>query len=262
MDEHRFTIIDTHAHLMSEAFDEDRAAIAAGLPGKGVSAMIEIACDPRDFAAAAELAEGHGHIYLSFGIHPEYALSYTALDLEELAIYLAHPKAVALGEIGLDYHYEPVDRPAQKALFEAQLIMARRLDMPVSLHVRDAYGDCLEILRRYREGLRGVMHCFSGSAEVARECVEMGLYIAFGGALTFSNNRRGVEAAAAAPPERLLLETDCPYMAPTPHRGERCTPDMAALTLARMAEIKGLPIEQMAEITSRNAGNLFGIPIK
>lgn len=251
-------LIDTHAHLCDEAFDEDREALIQGLEAKGVAKVIEIACDPVGFSKAAGLADRQDGIYLAFGIHPESASTWADRDISFLLESLKHPKCVALGEIGLDYHWEPYDRDAQRRLFCRQLDMAMELSMPVSMHIRDAYGDAMEILKDY-PGLNGVMHCFSGSAEIAARCVEMGLYVAFGGSLTFRNNKKGPAAAAAVPLDRLLIETDCPYMAPEPHRGERCDPSMTAYVCRRLAEIKGISHEEMEQIAWDNAVELFGV---
>ena len=251
-------LIDTHAHLCDAAFDRDRDALIRGLKSQGVEKVIEIACDPQGFAKAAELADRHENLYLAFGIHPEYASEWAERDISIVEEYLKHPRCVALGEIGLDYYWEPYDKNAEIKLFRRQLDMAKRLNIPVSMHIREGYGDGVEILADY-PGIRGVMHCFSGSPEIAERCVKMGLYIAFGGALTFKNNKKAPAAAAVTPVDRLLLETDCPYMAPAPHRGKRCDPSMTAITCEKLAEIKGVSSEEMARITSENASRLFGM---
>lgn len=251
-------LIDTHAHLCDEAFDGDREELIQGLETRGVAKVIEIACDPAGFSKAADLADRQDGIYLAFGIHPEFASVWADRDLSFLKEYLKHPRCVALGETGLDYHWEPYDRNAQMGLFRRQLDMAMELSMPVSMHIRDAYGDAMEILKDY-PGLNGVMHCFSGSAEIAARCVGMGLYVAFGGSLTFKSNKKGPAAAAVVPLDRLLIETDCPYMAPEPHRGERCDPSMTAYVCHRLAEIKGISPEEMEQIAWDNATELFGV---
>lgn len=251
--------IDTHAHLTDAAFDGDRQQLIGRLAESGVGKIIEISCDPRDFAASSELAEKNPGIYLAFGIHPEFAESYTESDIAALEKYLKHEKCVALGEIGLDYHWKPYDREKQLELFRRQLDMAVERDMPVSLHIREAYGDCLEVLEGYKGRLRGVMHCFSGSPETAERCVGLGLYIAFGGALTFRSNKKGPAACAATPIDRLLTETDCPYMAPEPRRGERNDPGSIPVICRKMAEIKGISPEEMERAAEENAERLFGL---
>jgi len=250
--------IDTHAHLCDEAFDADRHELACALPQMGVQKVVEIACDPATFLFSLEFAKEHPNVHIAFGIHPEYAHTCTEADFGFLRECLAHEKAVALGEIGLDYHWQPETREQQIEVFKRQLSIAKELDKPVSLHIRDAFGDCMEILEEFGP-YKGVMHCFSGSAEIAKRCVSLGYHIAFGGALTFKNNRRGVEAAAAVPLDRLLIETDCPYMAPEPFRGKRCDPSMVGRACEKMAEIKGISLEEMAAITTLNAQKLFGI---
>lgn len=250
--------IDTHAHLCDEAFDLDRKQLVSELPQRGVEKVIEIACDPATFLFSLEFAKEQPNVYIAFGIHPEYAHTCVEGDFELLKECLAYQKTVALGEIGLDYHWQLEYSREQIAVFRRQMQMARELDMPVSLHIREAFGDCMEVLEEVGP-YKGVMHCFSGSAEIAKRCVDLGYHIAFGGALTFKNNRRGVEAAAAVPLDRLLIETDCPYMAPEPYRGKRCDPGMVGRACERMAEIKGISLEEMAEITTNNAKKLFGI---
>ncbi len=251
-------LTDTHAHLCDGAFDGDREEVIGAFREQGVKTVIEIACNPADFDKAKDLADRHDCIYLNFGIHPEYASQWADADLSFIRDYLKHPKCVAIGEIGLDYYWEPYDRNAQIKLFRRQLDMAVELDMPVSMHIREAYGDAMDILADY-PNLKGVMHCFSGSAEIAERCVKMGLYVAFGGSLTFKNNKKGPAAAAAVPLDRLLLETDCPYMAPVPHRGKRCLPSMTAITCEKLAEIKGIDPAGMELIAAENAKRLFGI---
>ncbi len=251
-------LIDTHAHLCDEAFDADRDEIIAGLYERGVAKVIEIACDPAGFDKAAALADRHEGLYLAFGIHPEYASQWADKDIGFICDYLKHPKCVALGEIGLDYYWEPYDKDAQTRLFRRQLDMAMELSMPVSMHIREGYGDAMEILSDY-PGIKGVMHCFSGSVEIAERCVGMGLYVAFGGALTFKNNKKAPAAAAVVPLDRLLIETDCPYMAPEPYRGKRCDPAMTAITCQKLAEIKGIDPARMQSIAEENAKRLFGV---
>ena len=188
--------IDTHAHLTDGAFDHDRQELIKGLAAGGIGKIIEISCDPKDFPVSAALAEQNPGIYLAFGIHPEFAETYTEGDIAALEKYLRHPKCVALGEIGLDYYWKPYNREKQLELFRRQLDMAIERDMPVSMHIREAYGDCMEVLESYGGRIKGVMHCFSGSAEIAERCAGLGLYIAFGGALTF----RSKKARRPAPP--------------------------------------------------------------
>ncbi len=247
--------VDTHAHLCDPAFDGVRDETVRRFRESGVYRVFEIACNPRDYDAAVRLADRYDEVFLAFGIHPDYARFYTEADLTRLRKYLEHPKCVALGEIGLDFHYKPFDREKQVDLFRRQLIIAQELELPVSLHVRDALGDCLDMLELCP--VRGVMHCFSGSANVVDCFTKFGLYIAFGGALTFSSNKKAPAACAAVPMDRLLTETDCPYMAPEPNRGKRCEPSMIPLITAKMAAIKGVSTEEMANAVAENMRRLF-----
>ena len=253
-------IFDSHAHYNDERFDPDRAEVLAAQFAAGVERILEVACDPADFAKALALCAGYPGVYCALGIHPHEAGKADAGALAELARLLrTEDKAVALGEIGLDYHYDFYPREVQRRAFEQQLVLARELNLPVVLHVREAYGDAMDILRAHKQGLRGVMHCFSGSPEIAKECVGLGLYVAFGGSVTFHNARKVAESAAAVPLERLLIETDCPYMAPVPHRGERNESRLLPLVLQKLAEIHGVGEEDLAEITWQNACAAFGL---
>ena len=250
---------DSHAHYDSEAFDDGRAALLAALPGAGVEGVVNCGCDLMSSRRSVELAEQYPWFYAAVGLHPDAADTLTDAALSELRALLQSPRAVAVGEIGLDYHYpDGPDRAVQQRAFRRQLELARELGKPVICHVRDAVGDAMEIVREFSD-LRGVFHCFSGSAETAQELVQMGWYVGFTGVLTFKNARRAAEAVRAVPLERLLLETDCPYMAPEPNRGKRCDSRMLAFTCARMAELRGLPPEQMAAVTARNARRFFGL---
>lgn len=253
------TYFDTHAHLCDERFDADREALIASLPGRGLALCINVACEADEFAQSAALTHAYPFLYGAYGIHPHVA-SRPGEDWEaKLRLALADEKAVALGEIGLDYHYDFSEKPDQKAVFIRQLELARALGFPVQLHIREAFGDCMEILRAHREGLRGEMHCYSGSVETARECLDLGLYISLGGAVTFQNARRLLEVAAYVPDDRLLVETDCPYLAPVPLRGRRNDPSNIPHILARLAELRGQTVERIARMTLANGKRLFGI---
>ena len=248
-------IFDTHAHYMKEDFGEDLDRILAELPSKNVERVLAIGCDLPSSAEEIALAERYDYIYAAAGIHPEHAAELPEDWESRLEQMLAHKKVVALGEIGLDYHYPEPPRDIQKDVFIKQLETAKRLDMPVVIHSRDASADTMEILKQYKP--RGVLHCFSGSAETAREVVKLGMYIGFTGVLTFKNSKKAWAACAETPIDRLLLETDCPYMAPVPHRGERSDSSMIAFTAAKMAEIKGVSTEEMIDIARRNGERLF-----
>ncbi len=250
-------IFDTHSHYMDHAFDEDRETLLASMPSLGVSRILLAGCDPQDSASCLQLAEQYDYVWASAGVHPG-CIDDLAPDWLETIRHLAKSEKVrAIGEIGLDYHYEGYDIDKQKAVFTAQLELAAELDLPVILHIREAMGDAMEILRKYRP--KGVMHCYSGSAETAKELIAMGMYISFTGVLTFKNARRALEALEVIPMDRLMLETDCPYMAPVPHRSKRCDSSMIAYTAAKAAEIKGLDTQVLINQCTENGCRLFGI---
>ena len=250
-------IFDSHAHYTDPAFDPDRDALLTALPDRGVARVMLAASDIASSRAGIALAERFAYIYAAVGIHPEEAAQVPADALHILEELLTCKKVQAVGEIGLDYHHPDFDPEQQKALFCAPLELAAAHDLPVIIHCRDATGDCMEILRRYRP--KGVMHCFSGSAETARELVRMGMYVGFTGVVTFKNARRALEAVRAVPMDRLLVETDCPYMAPVPYRGKRCDSSMLPMTAGRMAEEKGCTLEAMLRQTAENAKRLFAV---
>lgn len=249
-------IFDSHAHYTDPAFDSDRAALLGSFPDKGIAGCMVCGTQLSDSAAAVALAEQYPSLIVTaVGIHPECPLP-PADYLDSLRQLAAHPSVKAIGEIGLDYHFEGYDKAAQERILREQLTLAKALDLPVILHCRDATGDMLAILREFAP-LEGVMHCFPGSAETAREVLQMGLYIGFTGVITFKNARKPLEALRSIPPERLLIETDCPYMAPVPYRGQRCDSTMLTETAAVMAREKGFTVEEMCRITAENAARLF-----
>lgn len=254
-------LFDTHAHLCDEAFDEDRDKLVSSLPQKGVSLVTEVCCDVADWQRTAELLKKYPFVYGALGMHPHEAAHTERSNIEFIkALFDSEPKLKAWGEIGLDYHYDFAPRETQRLWFAEQLDAAQGMGVPVVLHIREAFGDCMDILRARRAaGLRGEMHCFSGSAEIARECLDMGLYIAFGGAVTFKNANKLLEAAKYVPQDRILLETDCPYMTPVPHRGERNDPGLMHLTLSRLAQIRGEDEDELAEAAYKNGCTMFGI---
>lgn len=249
-------MFDTHAHYFKEDFGEELFELLADLPSKNVGRILAVGCDLESSREEIALSERFDYIFAAAGIHPEHAAEVPENWESELRGLLSLEKAVALGEIGLDYHYpDGAPKDVQREVFTRQLQIARELDMPVIIHSRDAMGDTLEILREYKP--RGVMHCFSGSAESAREVVRLGMYIGFTGVLTFKNSKKAWAACEAVPTDRLLLETDCPYMAPVPHRGERCDSSMIKYTAAKMAEIKGVGAEEMIKVARENGERLF-----
>ncbi len=251
-------LFDTHTHLTDQRFDGDLEALLASLPQKGVARVVDVACHVRDAEKTLELANKYDFIYASVGMHPHEAAETAAHHLEEEArIIKANKKMVALGEIGLDYHYDFSPRPIQRKWFCEQLDLAQQLDVPVIFHIREAFGDCMDILRERRGRFRGVMHCYSGSMETAYECLDMGLYIAFGGAVTFHNAVKQADMAARLPLDRLVIETDCPYMTPAPFRGKRNDPSMARLVAEKIASLRGVSVESIASVTYENGISLF-----
>ncbi len=250
-------IFDTHSHYMSQEFDADRDALLAALPAQGVRFVMLAGCTVEDSRKCLHLARQYDYIYTTVGVHPGCLEDLPADWLAQLREMAKDEKVRAIGEIGLDYHYEGIQPEEQKAVFEAQLALAKELDMPVVLHVRDAMGDALEILRKHRP--KGVMHCYSGSAETAKELLAMGLHISFTGVLTFKNARKAVETLAIVPLDRLMLETDCPYMAPVPFRGKRCDSSMVAHTAEKAAEIKGMDTQALIDACCETGMRLFGI---
>lgn len=250
-------IFETHAHYLKEDFGEDLIPLLERMPSLGVEKIVAVGYDLRSSAEEIELTHRFPYVFAAAGVHPENCYELPEDWLAQLEAMLADEKVCALGEIGLDYHYDNTDKVIQAEVFECQLELAHKLDMPVIIHSRDACEDTMNILKKHRP--RGVLHCFSGSAETAAEVVKLGMYIGFTGVLTFKNAKKAVAACEAVPLDRLLLETDCPYMAPVPHRGERCDSSMIQFTAAKMAEIKGVSTEEMIDIARQNAERLFGV---
>lgn len=250
-------LFDTHAHLTDERFDTDREALIASFPEKSIALVMDIACDVREADKTMALLERYPYVYAAVGMHPHIAAETQLHHLDEMKALAAHEKVMAIGEIGLDYHYDFAPRDVQKKWFALQLELAEELNLPVSLHVREAFGDCMDILRAHKDGLKGVMHCYSGSLETAYLCMDMGLFIAFGGAITFDNAKKLSAVAARVPLESIVLETDCPYLTPVPLRGRRNDPTLMAHTAAKLAQLQERPLEEIAEQTFQNALRLF-----
>ncbi len=250
-------LFDTHAHYDSRQFDADRDQVLSALPGQGVGLVVNPGCDLDSSRQAIGIAERYPFVYAAVGVHPEDCAGWQDTDVDELRSLAAHPKVVAIGEIGLDYYWkENPPREFQQRVFRAQLALAWELDLPVIVHDREAHGDCLSIIREFPQ-VRGVFHCFSGSAEMAKELVGLGWMISFTGALTYKNARKAVEAAQAVPLDRIMIETDSPYMAPVPCRGERCHSGLARHTCERLAELRGLSPEECARITFENGTEFY-----
>lgn len=251
-------IFDTHAHYADRAFDEDRFELLDKLPEMGVKYVMLASSSVEDTAENAAIAQKYGYIYAASGVHPESVDENPEnyLDIVRKTA-LSSPKIKAIGEIGLDYHYDGYSREKQLKLFEEQLILAKELDLPVIVHSRDACEDTLNMLKKHRP--KGVVHCFSGSAETAKEIIKLGMYIGFTGVLTFKNAKKALKALEEVPLDKLLLETDCPYMAPVPFRGKRCDSSMIAYTAAAAAEIKGIDTQEIIDITCENGKRFYGI---
>ena len=253
-------IFDTHAHLLDERFDEDREALIASLEEAGVRLVMEACTDLGYLKKLIPFVEAHPMIYGAAGLHPEELNGCALADLDRVAAALRHPKIRAVGEIGLDYYWpENPPRQVQKDFFDAQLSLAAEHALPVIIHDREAHGDTVDILRAHRGQVTGVMHCFSGSHETAKECLDLGFFVGFGGALTFRNAKRNVEVAAKVPLDRLLVETDCPYMAPVPFQGQRNDPTKTLYVLKKLCEIRAMEEEALAPLLFENGKRLFGI---
>ena len=250
-------IFDTHAHYDDSRFDGDRDAVLAALPEAGVELVLDPGCDLPSSRAAAALAERYGHVYAAAGIHPENCAGFQDADLAALRQLLAQPKVAAIGEIGLDYYWaENPPRDFQQMVFRKQLALAEELDLPVIVHDREAHGDSLSIIREF-PAVTGVFHCFSGSPEMAGELLNRGWYLGFDGPITYKNARRAPEVAAITPLERMVVETDAPYLSPVPVRGRRNDSRYLPHVIAKLAEWKGVTPEEMTRITCENGKRLF-----
>ena len=252
-------IFDTHAHYDDEAFDADREALLASMPENGVGLIVDPGCDLDTSRRAVEIAEQYPHVYAAVGWHPENCAPYTRESLDTLRAWAKNPKVVAIGEIGLDYYWEQnPPREFQQEVFRDQLALAQELGLPVIVHDRDAHADCLAIVKEFPQ-VRGVFHCFSGSVEMARELLKRGWYLGFDGPVTYKSNKKAAEVLAVTPLERILVETDSPYMAPEPCRGKRNDSSLLVYVLEKIAALKGVSAEEMTRITQENGCRLFGI---
>ena len=252
-------LFDTHAHYDDRKFDEDRDRLLSSMKENGVGWVVNAGCGVDSTKRGITLAEKYDFCYLTAGIHPNQAEDMNDGAFEEIKKLATHPKAVAIGEIGLDYYWDKVDKDTQKMAFSRQIAIADELSLPFVIHTRDACKDTLDILRSDYKGGGAAMHCFSESKETAKIVLDMGLYIAIGGTVTFKNNVRTVEAVEYIPLESLLLETDAPYLAPHPHRGERNSSLFIHYVAEKIAEIKGVEPEKVIEITTENAKRFFSI---
>ena len=252
-------LFDTHAHMNDPAFDSDREEMILGLKEKGVEYVMNVGCCLESSGDCIKLSEQYPFVYASVGTHPDSADEVNEEVLEQYRRMAQHPKVMAIGEIGLDYYYETIPRQVQQKAFRMQLALAKELDMPVIVHERNAHDDGMRIVKEFK-GVTGVFHCYSGSAEMARQLVDMGWYIGFTGVLTFKNARKAVETAERIPLERIVLETDCPFMAPEPFRGKRNDPGYMYRMAERLAQIRGISVEKVHEVTMENAKRLYRIP--
>ena len=252
-------LFDTHAHLNDPAFDSDREELLSGLADKGIGLVMNAGCSLESSRDILRMAEVYPWLYASAGSHPDSADEVCGEVLEEyIKLCKRNPKIKAIGEIGLDYHYETIPREIQQKAFLAQLEMAQQLDMPVIVHERDAHNDGMNIIRKFPK-VKGVFHCYSGSAEMARQLTNLGWYIGFTGVLTFKNARKAIEAAQIVPLDRIVIETDCPFMSPEPFRGRRNDPSRVALVAEKLAQIRGLSVEEVQKITMENGKRLYRI---
>ena len=252
-------LFDTHAHLDDRAFNEDRETLLQELPQQGLSLVMNPGCSLRSSKNADALSKQYDYIYAAVGSHPDAADEVNEAVLEQYRqLVRNNPKIKAIGEIGLDYHYEDIPRELQKAAFRAQMKLAEELQLPVIVHEREAHADAMEILDEFPT-VTGVFHCYSGSAEMAKELVRRGWYIGFTGVLTFKNAKKAVEVAKSLPHDRLVLETDCPYMAPEPFRGKRNHPGYLYRMAEKLAELWELPVEKVQTITLENGKRLYRI---
>ena len=250
-------IFDSHAHYTDKAFNEDREIMLGSLKESGVCGIINCGADIESSVSSVDLASKYDYIYAACGIHPEEADKTPENYIDILRDLAKNEKCIAIGEIGLDYYWRQDTKDLQKELFEKQILLSKELDLPIIVHDREAHGDTMEILKKHRP--KGVLHCFSGSPETAAEVLKLGMYIGFGGALTFKNARKAVEVAQMLPLDRLLLETDCPYMAPVPMRGKRNNSGYIPFIAEKVAEIKGIDPQSVLDVTMENTKRLFNI---
>ena len=249
---------DTHAHYCNKRFDDDRDELLGSMLGAGLSLILEAGCSLDSSKSCLELADKHSFIYASVGVHPHDSKDMTDDTASELERLLSHPKAVAVGEIGLDYHYDFSPRETQRKRFQEQLEMAMRLKKPVIIHMRESTKDTLDLVSEYRD-LTGVFHCFPGSWDTAKILLDMGWYLSFTGVVTFKNARRASEVLEKMPSDRLMLETDCPYMAPEPMRGRRNSSLYLPYIAETVAQVRGISTEDAAAITMENGKTFFSI---
>ncbi len=248
-------IFDSHSHYDDEKFNDCRNELLSHLPNNGVFKAISCSVDGNSARNTLKIAEKYDYLYAAVGIHPENLKSNTTIsEIESLA---KHPKCVAIGEIGLDYYFDGENKEEQLSCFEEQIILAKKLNLPIIVHDREAHADTLNILKKYKP--KGVVHCFSGSVDMAKEILKLGMYIGVGGVVTFKNSKKLPDVVEIIPDNRLLVETDCPYLAPEPYRGKLCHSGLITFTARKIAEIKNTTLEDILNITKNNAIELFNI---
>ncbi len=252
-------LFDTHAHMDDRAFDTDREELLTNYPNQGIALLMNPGCSLESSRNAVKLAQKYDYVYAAVGSHPDVADEVNEEVLEEYRkLCKLNPKVKTIGEIGLDYHYEDIPREIQLRAFRAQMELAQELNLPVIIHEREAHEDGMAVVREF-SGVTGVFHCYSGSAEMARQLVDKGWYIGFTGVLTFKNARKAIEVASTIPLDRIVIETDCPYMSPEPFRGKRNDPGKIYRMAEKLAEIRGLTVEEIHEITLENGKRLYRI---
>ncbi len=251
-------LFDTHAHYDDEKFDQDRQELLSSMPSRGVGLIVDPASDIASAMKARDISREFDFVYFAAGVHPHEAAGAGETYLDDIRALARDPKCVAVGEIGLDYHYDFSPRDVQRRVFAEQLELSLELSKPVIIHEREAVQDNLNILAAH-PGVRGVVHCFSGSWETARILLDMGLYLGFTGVVTFKNARKCVEVVKNMPLERMVIETDSPYMAPVPHRGERNSSLFVRLVAEKIAEIRGMDYEDVEALTMENGRRLYGL---
>jgi len=249
---------DTHAHYDNPKFDADRESVIAGLPEVGVSLAMNVGCDMASSRASVAFAEQYAHIYAAVGVHPHDSREMRDEDLECLKALTKHPKVVAVGEMGLDYHYDYSPRDIQKKRFQDQMELARSVALPAIVHMREAAKDAVEILQQYPD-VPGVIHCYSGSLETAKQILDLGWYLSFTGSITYKNASKSHEVIKYMPKDRLMIETDAPYMAPVPHRGKRNGSEYLPFIAETVANLLGITQEDAAALTKENGKRFFRI---
>ena len=253
-------LFDTHAHILDDQFKEDLDQVIRNIYDN-MALVVNIGCNLEDCPRTVALAEQYDKLYAAVGLHPEDVKTYTPEGWDMICRLAEHPKVVGIGETGLDYYWDTSTKDAQKVLFEQHIDLAKQLHKPLVIHDREAHGDTLEILKRTNaKEVGGILHAFSGSVEMAMEVIKMGFYIGLGGPVTFKNARKSVEVAQSIPLEYLVIETDCPYMAPVPFRGKRNEPMLVQHTAAKIAELRGISVEELIEATYQNGKRIYQIP--